>query len=266
MYKRDNQPEAQPPQKADEHKRARNVILNFRVTVEEKKKIERRMALSGMDKQDFLIQSLMRQKVLCLGNVKTFDEMKKQLFEIKESLNTVNTSDQLDEENLESLRMILELYNGLNKVTDEDVYVPVRKSKGRKKNAIKFSERAHEDFYYRKTYEYDRKAGNVDGNSHAFFYLMGLCKEIRENFSSVFSMEEKSTVIDGLFQDWQTESTRKICRLAFNLWNGFCYKNADDKNEKMVDELYAVDEIFNCEYAEYFFQAIQLKYPALFKV
>lgn len=262
MYRRESTSVSGEKKKNDEHMRARNIILNFRVTADEKNKIERRMALSGLDKQDYLIQSLMRQKVLCLGNVKTFDEMKKQLFLIEEHVKNIKFSDELDSDVLESLRMVLELYEGLNKVTDEDIYVPVRKSKGIKEGSIKFSEKPHEDFYYRMMYEYDRKGGTVDCYSQSLFYLLGLCRDTRDNFSTVFNMDERGIVVEGLYQGWQTGTSRKICQLAFNLWNGFCYELSDDESENFVSKSFSVDEIFCCEYAEYFFEAIRLRYPS----
>lgn len=117
MYRRDNLPKAKPKKKKNEKNRYRNVIMNFRVTAEEKEKIERRIELSGLTRQDFFIQSLMNQKVICIGNVKSFEEIEKRLFEIYRHIQSIQMAEELDENMLESLRMILELYEGLNKST-----------------------------------------------------------------------------------------------------------------------------------------------------
>lgn len=69
MFKRENLPKAKPKAKKNEKNRYRNVIMNFRVTQEEKEKIENRIALSGLNKQDYFIQSLMNQQVICYGNI-----------------------------------------------------------------------------------------------------------------------------------------------------------------------------------------------------
>lgn len=120
MFKRDNLPKAKPKAKKNEKNRYRNVIMNFRVTQEEKEKIENRIALSGLNKQDYFIQSLMNQQVICYGNIRTFDSVKKKLLEVEEHLNKVQSADEIDENTLVSLRMILELYAGL-KNTEERI-------------------------------------------------------------------------------------------------------------------------------------------------
>jgi len=116
MYKRANISTSTKSGENSSEVRYRNELISFRVTAEEKKKLERRMELSGLTKADFFIQSLMNQKVVCLGNVKSFDEMRVQLNRIEEHLRSVEMAEELDAELITSLRMILELFCGLNKV------------------------------------------------------------------------------------------------------------------------------------------------------
>lgn len=91
--------------------RYRNKILNFRISEDEKLKIEKRIELSGLNKQDYFIQSCINQKVICYGNVKTFEKIKEDLIEIKQ---TLSIRGDLNEVQLESLKMILQLYDNLN--------------------------------------------------------------------------------------------------------------------------------------------------------
>lgn len=119
MYKRDNLPKAQPKKKKNEKNRYRNVIMNFRVSPEEKEKIESRIAVSGLKKSDYFIQSLMNQIVICHGNIRMFDSIKTQLNLIMRRLENVQSAGDIDENMLESLRMILELYAGLDSGTKE---------------------------------------------------------------------------------------------------------------------------------------------------
>ena len=114
MYRRNNLPKAKPRTKKSEKNRYRNVIMNFRVTTEEKEKIERRVELSGLTRQEFFIQSLMNQKVICIGNVKSFKEIEKRMIEIYRHINCIQMAEELDGNILESLRMILELYKGID--------------------------------------------------------------------------------------------------------------------------------------------------------
>ena len=99
--------------KKNEKNRKRNVIQNFRISPEEKKLLEERIALSGMSKSEFFIGSCLHQKINVTGNIKTFKAMKEQMKRIDEHLCEIQKSEELDIEILESLRMILELLNGI---------------------------------------------------------------------------------------------------------------------------------------------------------
>lgn len=115
IYRRDNLVSGVTPKKKNEKNRKRSVIVNFRVTPEEKQLIDERIALSGLPRAEFFIQSCMYQKVITFGNVKTFDWMKKKLLVIDEHLQAVEKSEELDLKTLESLRMILEMFVGLER-------------------------------------------------------------------------------------------------------------------------------------------------------
>ena len=115
IYRRDNLVSGVTPKKKHEKNRKRSVIVNFRVSPEEKQLIDERIALSGLPRAEFFIQSCMYQKVITFGNVKTFDGIKKKLVVIDEHLQAVGKSEELDLEILESLRMILEMFAGLER-------------------------------------------------------------------------------------------------------------------------------------------------------
>ena len=115
IYRRDNLVSGVTPKKKNEKNRKRSVIVNFRVTPEEKQLIDERIALSGLPRAEFFIQSCMQQKVITFGNVKTFDAIRKKLLVIDEHLQAVEKSEELDLEILESLRMILEMFAGLER-------------------------------------------------------------------------------------------------------------------------------------------------------
>ena len=115
IYRRDNLVSGVTPKKKNEKNRKRSVIVNFRVTPEEKQLIDERIALSGLPRAEFFIQSCMYQKVITFGNVKTFDGIKKKLVAIDEHLQAVEKSEEMDLEILESLRIILEMLTGLER-------------------------------------------------------------------------------------------------------------------------------------------------------
>lgn len=115
IYRQDNLVSGVTPKKKNEKNRKRSVIVNFRVTPEEKRFIDERIALSGLPRAEFFIQSCMHQKIVTFGNVKSFDAIRKKLLVIDEHLQTVPKSEELDIGVLESLRMILEMFHGLER-------------------------------------------------------------------------------------------------------------------------------------------------------
>ena len=115
IYRRDNLVSGVRPKKKNEKNRKRSVIMNFRVTPEEKQLIDERIALSGLARAEFFINSCMHQKIVTFGNVKTFGEMKRKLAGIDRHLQQIEKSEELDIEVLESLRMVLEMLDGLER-------------------------------------------------------------------------------------------------------------------------------------------------------
>ena len=113
IFKRDTLISGVSPKMQEEKKRKRSVIVNFRVTPEEKKLLDNRIEISGMQRQDYFIKSCLYQKIITYGNIRTFDVMRKKVVEINKHLNLISKSEELDLEILESLRMILEMLDGL---------------------------------------------------------------------------------------------------------------------------------------------------------
>ena len=113
IFKRDTLISGVSPKKKNEKKRKRSVIVNFRMAPEEKKLLDNRIELSGMQRQDYFIKSCLYQKIITYGNIRTFDVMRKKVVEINKHLNLISKSEELDLEILESLRMILEMLDGL---------------------------------------------------------------------------------------------------------------------------------------------------------
>lgn len=92
--------------------RKRNVIVNFRVTEQEKKLIDKRIELSGLKKSDYFIESCLYQKILVKGNIRTSDKMKEQLGKMAELLNKSEEKDfpgALSQEDIIVLKTISEM-------------------------------------------------------------------------------------------------------------------------------------------------------------
>ena len=114
---------------------------------------------------------------------------------------------------------------------------------------IKFTSKEHENFYK----EMIQKSGNSDSYHRAFFYCIGISDPGRRNVKRVFDFEQDRIIPEGLHEGWQTGGTVRLTRLAFNLWNGYV-----EQGEESMSSPY---EIFDCNYAPYFYEAIRLRYP-----
>ena len=113
IFKRSTLPRGSARKPKDEKARKRNTIINFRVTPEEKNRIEARIALTGLDRAEFFIESCLYQTVLVKGNVRTFREYDRLMKKLAEQINQDVKLENMDSELLESLRMILEISNRL---------------------------------------------------------------------------------------------------------------------------------------------------------
>lgn len=91
----------------------------------------------------------------------------------------------------------------------------------------------------------------------AFFYIIGLTPETRARINSLFDFKEDGIKPDGLNGAWHTSTTKKACRLAFNLWNG--YIEGEDGSR------YTPEDIFATELAPYFIEGVKLRYPEYFQ-
>lgn len=98
-----------PKKKRNEKNRKRNTFLNFRVTEKERNLIDRRIAISGMTKAEFFIQSCLYQAILVKGNIKTFDKIRERLSAIESKLSDMGKNPELSKDDLLELRTILEM-------------------------------------------------------------------------------------------------------------------------------------------------------------
>lgn len=79
------------------------------MTDQEQHELEKRIALSGMQKQDYLIKSSLHQKVVVIGNRLLFQKMDVQLSDIKTELSRIQTMSELEEKTLAPLKTVLEM-------------------------------------------------------------------------------------------------------------------------------------------------------------
>ena len=81
---------------------------------EERAELEQRILLSGMKKQDYMIQSSLRQKIEIVANRKMLIDIRGRMDEIETELKRLTSADALDMEKLAGLKMIAELFQAVN--------------------------------------------------------------------------------------------------------------------------------------------------------
>lgn len=80
----------------------------------------------------------------------------------------------------------------------------------------------------------------------------------------IYDFETGCVKTECMSAGWQTSGSLKIIRMAFNLYcNGTptVYEKEGVEGKLKECEHYTVEDLFCCEYAPYFWQAIQLRYP-----
>lgn len=112
IYKRNNLIKDVVPKKSPKFNRKRSIIINNRVTPEDRDIIYKRIELSGRTIQDYVTECCKYGKVAAIGNVKSFDAIRREMKVIDEHLCQIQRADELDLEVLESLRAILEILDG----------------------------------------------------------------------------------------------------------------------------------------------------------
>ena len=92
-----------------------------------------------------------------------------------------------------------------------------------------------------------------DVNRAAFAYLVTLDTVCRDHIHDLYDFEDGCIHSDALAAAWQTVTSMKTTRLAFNLFTD---------NTAWTDdpERLAPVELFSCEYAPYYWQAIRIRF------
>lgn len=109
IYRRATQKGQTSPKKKDEKNRKRNVIVNFRVSQEEKQLIDARIQMSGLPRAEFFIESCLYQSILVRGNARTFSNLQNQMDALGTAITQNPDIGELDSIQQETLRIILEI-------------------------------------------------------------------------------------------------------------------------------------------------------------
>lgn len=107
--------------KMDDKNRWRNVTVAFRVSPAERDEIDARVKLTGyQSKQDFLLQSVLHQKIVAVGNPLMFVQFRKNLQHIENELKRINAVSEIDEELFTPIRTMLEIMQGFEETAKDN--------------------------------------------------------------------------------------------------------------------------------------------------
>jgi hypothetical protein len=74
--------------------------------------LDKRIALSGRQKQDYLIKSVLYQKIIVIGNQVQFEKLRSTLDEILIELRRIENAENASEELLAPIRTAIEIISG----------------------------------------------------------------------------------------------------------------------------------------------------------
>ena len=98
----------------DARNRWRNVVVAFRMSPEEAQELNVKVALSGLSKQNYIIQCLLKHEIRVVGGMKVARKVRIHLDTILDELQSLDDSDRnVDiEELLVPLRHVLDILDG----------------------------------------------------------------------------------------------------------------------------------------------------------
>lgn len=118
---------------------------------------------------------------------------------------------------------------------------------GNVKPDIIFKSSEHEQFYN----EMLGKCAYIDCYHRALMYTLGINEDTRKHVNEIYSFNERCINWDCLCAGWITSGTARSLRLAFNLFTD-CTDGSQSE--------FAPSNIFDYGNAEYYYQAIKLRY------
>lgn len=125
---------------------------------------------------------------------------------------------------------------------------------------IQFSSDAHEQFFSK----YLPRCRYQDSYHMALIYCLGIDQDTRNHVGQIYDFKTGFVKTECLRQGWQTSGSQRIIRMAYNLYNNgtpSVLDYEDSKAQLTECSQYTVEELFCCDYAPYFWQAVKIRYP-----
>ena len=102
----------------DNKGRWRSHTIAFRISPEENDDLNIRVKLSGLTKQDYIIRRVQCRDVVVQGNPRVYKALRNQLALIFEELQRIQSSEKIDGDLLEIIKLIAITMNGLKEESE----------------------------------------------------------------------------------------------------------------------------------------------------
>ena len=104
----------------EKYNRKRNIYCGFRLSPEEKERLRKYVALSGMTERDYVAHRALQEDVIVVGNTRVFKALKDEFAEIIKELKRIDTDQKIDSELIKIIGFALKIYEGMNKVNSDE--------------------------------------------------------------------------------------------------------------------------------------------------
>ena len=103
----------------------------------------------------------------------------------------------------------------------------------------------------------------------ALAYLFALDTVCFDHIRELYDFSDNRILLSGLDKGWQTGTSERTTRLAFNLYNSHCsdgetYIGSDGIEDNLPSVYYSPAYLFCCEYAKYYAEALKIRFPEFF--
>lgn len=97
----------------DQKNRWRNKTVAFRVSPEEWEQVETFARLSGLNKQDYLINRVLQRDIVVNGSPRTYKALRNQLYEVQQLLQSFSAAGEISDEVLAVISQIATTLGGM---------------------------------------------------------------------------------------------------------------------------------------------------------
>ncbi len=99
----------------DKKNRWRNKTIAFRMSPEEAEQLDINVRLSGLSKQNYLIQRALQKEIKVVGNPRVYKALKNTMTEVLVELRRIGSGENVSEDMLEIISQIITTLNGLKR-------------------------------------------------------------------------------------------------------------------------------------------------------